>query len=182
MKKLLFIVVAAFAMANVNAQIKIQKAFTNDLIIIGNISSGAAMNVLAGKPGAKLAEHRLYCRLFNDKVTYGILVDTENSFDDDFEFALGTDIEKARESVNAILDFMKDNELQTSLTVEDEDGRTIQINLRSRKTITIEAVDAQGAIICNKVVLTRSNLDRALTLLDTKAEQKVAKAIEKKKK
>ena len=53
-----------------------------------------------------------------EKTTYGILVNTENRFDDDFEFALGTDIEKAKESLNAILGFMNDSPLKTSIVVK----------------------------------------------------------------
>ena len=108
-------------------------------------------------------------------------MDTENSFDDDFEFALGTDIAKAKQSIEAILDFMKHSDINRSITTEDEDGRTIQINLKSRKSITLQAIDMQGAIIVNDVLLSKSNLERALQMLDGKAEEKVAKAIEKNK-
>lgn len=181
MKKLLFAVaMAALPICAANAQIKVQQSFTNDLIIIGNISAGAANNVigaLSNTPSPHYAEHKLYCRIYREKTTYGILVDTENRFDDNFEFALGTDIEKAKESVATILEFMETNPLNTSLTVEDEDARTIQINLLKRNIITLRAIDAQGAVIVNDVRLQRSNLERALKLLNHKAEKKVAEAI-----
>ena len=175
MKKLLFIVVMTFMCSLTYAQIKVQNSFANDLIIIGNLSMGKAINVIGGT-NTRAAEHKLYCRIFKDKVTYGILVDTENRFDDDFEFALGTDIEKARESINTILMFMKDNPLKTSMTVTDEDNRVIQLNLVNRKTISLDALSANGATICNKVILLQSNLQRALKLLDNKAEEKVLQA------
>ena len=181
MKKLLLLAaIATMSVWSAHAQIQVEKTFTNDLIIIGNLSAGAAMNVIGAfgnKPVPTMAEHKLYCRIFHEKTTYGILVDTENRFDDDFEFALGTDIEKARESINLILEFMATKPLQTSLTVTDEDYRTIQLNLTKRNVITLDAIDAKGAVICNKVVLTQSNLNRALKLLDGKTEKKVAKAI-----
>lgn len=160
------------------AQIKVQESFTNDLIIIGNISAGKFANVV-GDGTTRAAEHKLYCRIFHEKTTYGILVDTENRFDDDFEFALGTDIQKARESIETILKFMETNPLKTSLGVEDEDGRTIQINLLKRNVITLKAIDAKGDVIVDEVRLQRSNLERALKLLDNKAERKVAEAIAK---
>ena len=47
--------------------------------------------------------------------------------------------------------------------------------------ITLDVIDAKGAIICNKVYLTRANLDRALKLLDKKAEDKVKEQIERNK-
>ena len=183
MKKFLFLAaVAALSVCGANAQIKVEKTFTNDLIIIGNLSAGSAVNVMSalnGTPTSRVAEHRLYCRIIGEKTTYGILVDTENRFDDNFEFALGTDIAKARESLGLILEFMRTNPLQTSFTVTDEDERTIQINLKKRNVISLDAIDAKGDIICNKVYLTQANLERGLKLLDAKAEKKVAQAIEK---
>lgn len=167
------------------AQIQIQETFNNDLIIIGNISSGAGWNaasaIAGGAPTTKLAEHKLYCRLFKDKVTYGILVDTENRFDDDFEFALGTDVGTAIYSIDALLIMMNEKDLGTSATITDEDGRTIQLNLQKRNVISLKAIDAHGKVIVNDVYLTRKNLMRAMSLLDEKAEDKVAKAIAKNK-
>lgn len=178
MKKLFLLVALATMAFTANAQIKIQQSFTNDLIIIGNISAGKFANVM-GDGTTHIAEHKLYCRIFHEKTTYGILVDTENRFDDDFEFALGTDIQKARESIETILKFMETQPLNTSLTVKDEDDRTIQINLLKRNMITLRAIDGQGVVIVNDVRLLRSNLERALKMLDGKAEKKVAEAIAK---
>lgn len=183
MRKLLFLIFALFITIVSNAQIKIEQTFTNDLIIIGNISSGKAWNAVAAAGGnyntSRLAEHKLYCRIFGEKTTYGILVDTENRFDDDFEFALGTDMGKAKESINQLLQFMADKPLKTSITVKDEDERTIQINLKSRKTISLQVVDAQGITVVNDVYLSTSNLERALKLLDKKAEAKVNETIKR---
>lgn len=67
--------------------------------------------------------------------------------------------------------------LNTSLTITDEDNRVIQINLDKRNKITLNAIDAKGSIVVNKVYLTRENLERALNLLDKKAERKVEEAI-----
>lgn len=184
MKKFLFVFISLLtAVFTSNAQIKIEDTFANDLVIIGNISSGNTLNALAAANGQSSSsqEHKLYCRIFRDKVTYGILVDTQNKFDDDFEFALGTDIEKAKESINSITQFMKTKPVNSSFTAKDEDGRTIQINIRSRKQITLEAIDSKGAIVCNKVCLTQANLERALKLLDKKAEKKVKDRLERNK-
>lgn len=178
---LLTVMIIASLSITANAQIKVQKTFTNDLIIIGNITGGSAVNIIGaigGNPNhTHAAEHRLYCRIFDGKTTFGILVNTENRFDDDFEFALGTDIEKAKESINTIIEFMQTNPLKTSITVKDEDDRTIQLNLKRRNTITLKAIDAQGAIICNEILLTQANLERALKLLNNKAERKIKEAI-----
>ena len=180
MKKFLFsLVLILFSHSIVNAQIKVQQSFTNDLIIIGNISSGTALNMMGSANGPKLAEHRLYCRIYKEKTTYGILVDTQNRFDDDFEFALGTNISQARESIEIIMKFMDENPLKTSMTIEDEDKRKIQLNLRTKRSISLDAIDMNGEIVCDKVLLNRANLERALKLLDNKAEEKVVKAINK---
>ena len=185
MKKILLCLIAVCTTASINAQIQIQKSFKNSLIIIGNISSGTTLNALSAfssTPSERVAEHRLYCRIFDDKTTYGILVDTENRFDDDFEFALGTDIDKARVSLNSLIALIEDSELDTSYTVKDEDERTIQINVPNHNCITLKAINAHGDVICDTVVLLKKNLERALSLLDTKAEAKVLKALEKAKK
>jgi len=175
-KKLFTTAVMLVAMTSSWAQIKVEESFANNLIIIGNLSVGRVGNLL-GDGKTRLAEHKLYCRIFHDKTTYGILVDTENLFDDDFEFALGTDIDKAKESLSTILEFMRTNPLKTSITVTDEDDRVIQLNLIKRTTISLDAIDAHGVTIVNKVYLKQSNLERALKLLDGKAERKVQEAI-----
>ena len=64
-------------------------------------------------------------------------------------YALGTDIDKAKQSLNTILSFMKDSDTKE--------------------------------IICDKVVLSKNNFEKALSMLDNKAEAKVAKAIAKNK-
>lgn len=177
MKKLLLLVaMATMSVYAANAQIKVQQTFTNALIIIGNISEGKFVNML-GDTGTRVAEHKLYCRIFKEKTTYGILVNTANRFDDDFEFALGTDIQKARESIETILKFMETNPLKTSLNVEDEDGRIIQINLLKRNAITLHVINDKGNVVVDMVRLRRGDLERALTLLDYKAERKVADVI-----
>lgn len=181
------VIAAIFCTAvSVNAQIQVQETFTNDLIIIGNISSGAANNVLGaigGNPSTKQAEHRLYCRIFKDKVTYGILVDTQNRYDDDFEFALGPDIDKSRQSVEMLLKFMKESDKNTSMVVTDEDNRTIQITLKSRTVIHLQVLESdRTTIIVNNVYLNQANLQRTIKLLNKKAEEKVAAALLKNKK
>lgn len=173
--------ITLFGSKATNAQIQIQDEYTNDLIIIGNVSIGGFTNTLSAMNGDmnRVAEHKLYCRMFGDKTTYGILVDTGNRFDDDFEFALGTDINKAIESVETLLDFMKTRPLGTSINALDEDGRTIQINLLKRNTISLKIIDGSNRVIAEDVTLFDSNLKRAKKLLETQAEKKVMKAIKK---
>lgn len=182
MKKIFFLIAAIFISIASQAQIQIDETFSNDLIIIGNISSGKATNLMgamSNQPVARIAEHKLYCRVFKDKFTYGILIDTENKVDDDFEFALGTDISKAKESINQILTLMATKPSNTSVSVKDEDKRTIQINIQNKGKITLDAIDMNGATVCNQAYLTKANLERALKLLDNKAEKKVKERIEK---
>lgn len=180
MKNILLCLMALCFVANASAQIEVQKSFKNSLIIIGNLSSGAVFNALSDQ-GKRLAEHKLYCRVFKDKTTYGILVDTENRFDDDLEFALGSDIEKACKSINDILSIMNDSDLNTSYTIKDEDDRIIQLNLKTRKGIHLKAIDAKGDVIVDDVFLTKSNLERALMLLEKKAESVVNKELARQK-
>ena len=180
-KALILMILALFGSKAMNAQIQIQDEYANDLIIIGNVSIGGGANAFGAMSGdmTKVAEHKLYCRMFGDKTTYGILVDTGNRFDDDFEFALGTDIVKAIESVETLLEFMKTRPLGTSINVIDEDGRTIQINLEGRNTISLKVLDGSNRVIAEDVILLESNLKRAKKLLETQAEKKVMKAMKK---
>ena len=168
-----------FAICNLaKAQIKVEKSFNNELIIIGNLSAGRAVNVMGSTSYGPVAEHKLYCRLFNDKVTYGILISTPNHVDDDFEFALGTDVFKAKESVGILLNFMKESDIGKSLTITDEDGRTIQIDLIKRNRIKLKIMDSErNEVILEDVSLLRVNLERALYLLENKAHDKVIKKI-----
>lgn len=191
LKPVLAVLLSLVALTTTKAQIEVMTSFDNDLIIIGNISSGEATNAIGaigGNYNNKVATHKLYCRILGDKTTYGILVDTENRFDDDFEFALGTDIETATTSLNTILEFMEDSPLGTTQLVKDEDGRTIQLHLprkfrqinnTNRNILILKAIDAHDAIICDNIQLTRSNLQRAIKLLDKKAEKKVNDALSK---
>ena len=155
-KLLLFLFVFAMNFT-AKAQIVIEESFNNDLIIIGNISSGAALNALGAMSGstANLEEHKLYCRFFKDKVTYGILIDTRNRMDDDFEFALGTNIEEAKQSISTILDFMENSDKGKSITVSDEDKRRIQINLQNRKGVTLKVLSEDDT----KIIVLFENLD-----------------------
>ncbi|MBQ8423897.1 MAG: hypothetical protein IJY36_06530 [Coprobacter sp.] len=180
MKNLFILVLIVLVLNPGYSQIKIQESYTNELIVIGTISAGAmAMNVLAGSNTEKLPNHSLYCRIFKDKTTYGILMETKNRFDDNFEFALGTSIDKAKESINTILEFMATKPLDTSIEVKDEDNRLVQITIDSRKSCRLKAIDANGAIIVDEVYLTKRNFNRALRLLDERAESKVNSAIRK---
>ncbi len=181
MKRLIILVLIVLVLNPGYSQIRIQQSYTNELIVIGTISAGAmAMNVLAaGSNTEKLPNHSLYCRIFKDKTTYGILMETKNSFDDNFEFALGTSIDKAKESINTILEFMATKPLDTSIEVKDEDNRLVQITIDSRKSCRLKAIDANGAIIVDEVYLTKRNFNRALRLLDERAESKVNSAIRK---
>lgn len=180
-KFLLFLLCALSFNISAQAQIIVEESFDNDLILIGNLSANEVLNAL-GSTTTKLPEHKLYCRIWQDKVTYGILVATSNRFDDDFEFALGTDIDKAKESINTILTFMKDSDLGKSIKVVDEDKRKIQLDLQKRKFLMLSVVDSDtNEIICDKVVLTRNNFEKAISLLDSKAEKVVAKELAKNK-
>lgn len=185
--KLVLFLLCMFALSfNAKAQIVIEETFDNDLIIIGNISSGAALNALGAMSGStsNLEEHKLYCRLWKDKVTYGILIDTRNRVDDDFEFALGTNIEEAKQSIQTILNFMENSDKGKSIKVSDEDGRKIQINLQNRKGVTMKVIDdseGEDRVIVDNVFLTVKNFERALKLLDEKADKVVKDAIEKNK-
>ncbi len=180
MKKLLFVLFAFVLSFTAKAQIVIEETYNNDLIIIGNISSGAAMNVIGALSGATahLEEHKLYCRLWKDKITYGILIDTRNRVDDDFEFALGGNIEEAKQSIATILNFMENSDKGKSIKVSDEDNRKIQINLQNRKAVTLKVLaEDDTKIIVDNVVLTVKNFERALELLDKKAQKVVDEAI-----
>lgn len=171
------------------AQIKIEAVVANQLIIIGNISDGEAWNTVSAISGAlagsttpttKLETHKLYCRVLGEKTTFGILIFGKQN--ERFEFALGTDIEKAKESLNAILSFMATSALGTSMAVTDEDSRLIQIDLplygnKSRKNINLQVLSAEKEVIIGMVHLTKSNLERAIKLLDKKAEKKIAEVL-----
>ena len=110
-----------------------------------------------------------------EKTTYGLFLDAPNRYEDDFEFALGTSINEAKESINLIIKFMKENPLKTSMIVDDEDGRKVQLNLITKKILYLNVIDAKGDFIFNEIPLHLPNLEKALKLLDEKAEERVNK-------
>ena len=180
MKRILFLLVCILSSHFVvDAQIKVQEAFTNDLIIIGDIAAGGIINSITNEGYEGLPNHKLYCRIFKDKTTYGLLLDTPNMFEDRFEFALGTTINEAKESIDLIIKFMKENPLKTSMVVNDEEGRKVQLSLKTKKIISLDVIDAKGDFVFNKILLHLPNLEKALKLLDEKAEERVNKALSK---
>ncbi len=184
MKKVLFSLLLIVGLSTVSfAQIQIEESYSNDLIIIGNISDGAAFTAISmfGSSPQHYAEHKVYCRIFKDKTTFGILVDTESTVDDDFEFALGTDISKARESIKLILGFMDKNPIGKSIEVKDEDGRTIQIHIVKKNRIMLKVLDGTE-ILYNNIYLTKNHLMRADSLIENDAMKKVEKALKKNRK
>ena len=108
-----------------------------------------------------------------------MLLDTPNMYEDDFEFALGTNINEAKESIELIIKFMKENPLKTSMVVDDEDGRKVQLNLITKKILYLNVIDAKGDFIFNEIPLHLPNLEKALKLLDKKAEERVNKELSK---
>ena len=180
MKKILFLLVFVLSSHSIaNAQIKIQESFTNDLIYIGGIEAGGIINSVTNKGYELLPAHKVYCRIFKDKTTYGLLLDAPNMYEDDFEFALGTNIKEAKESIELIIKFMKENPLKTSMVVDDEDGRKVQLNLITKKILYLNVIDAKGDFIFNEIPLHLPNLEKALKLLDEKAEERVNKELSK---
>ena len=179
MKKLILSMIVAFACFGANAQIVIEETYTNDLIIIGPVSANAALNALSSQ-GPNLAEHRLYCRVFKDQTTYGILIDSPNSLDDDLELTLGENIEQAQQSIATLLKFLEEKPKNTSVNIKDQKGCTFQLTNVLKNQFAIKVFDANGdVIVTDGCTLTKNNLNRASELLATKAEARVKKAIEK---
>lgn len=179
MRKLFLIVVMVLVGFGTKAQIQIEETYTNDLIIIGQVSAGAALNALSSK-GPAMAEHQLYCRVFKEQTTYGILIDSPNSYDDDLEFTLGETIEQAQQSIETLIKFLDEKPRNTSVNIKDQKGRTFQLTNNLKNSFAIKVFDAKGdVIVTNGCNLTKNNLTRASELLATKAEARVKKAIEK---
>lgn len=161
------------------AQIKIQKeeSFANELMFLGDISSGTALNVLGalGGTGTISDIHRLYCRIFHDKLTIGIAVETQNRFDDNMEIALGHDFSSTNESLQSLIDWMDEATNGMSISFEDIEGRGIQINKEKAKDrIHIQILnDLETRTVVGKVILARSNLVKAQSLLNEKNQKKI---------
>lgn len=74
---------------------------------------------------------------------------------------------------------MKTKPLKTSINVVDEDGRTVQITIATKNSISMKVLGGDNAVIVSNVMLTNGNLDRAIKLLETKAEKVVNKKLDK---
>lgn len=183
MKKTFLLIVAIMFGHSLFGQIQMEQEFANDLIFIGNISAGAATNVLGALNGTPTdsPEAKLYCRIFKDTVSYGLWCETSNRFDDPVEFALGHTIEEAKISLESIIEYATTSDAGRSVQFTDVDGRLIQVNVQRGGNVIIKVLEDQGNTYAGYVTLTKANLKRALKLLDTKAEQKVAAELEKNK-
>ncbi len=159
------------------AQIQITDVFDNNLIIIGELSAGKALNALSSTTTNRLTEYSLYYRILGEEETIGILIDTENPMDDDIEFALGADIKETEKSIDILKDFLRKSDLKVSATIEDVQGRILQATKYTDKLLRIHSIDSHGKVIVdNCVYLNKRILNRATRLLLEEAEEKIKRA------
>lgn len=177
MKKIfLLMIVGGLCSFVASAQIQMEKTFTNDLQILGKMYVGGGfMNAL----GSEAPIHKIYRRVFKDQKTYGILVETSNRFDDYVDIALGTTLEEAKESVEAILNFMQTAELDTSMPITDIEGRRFQLDLIRRNWIEIQIIgyaegDNISDVIAGSVYLNKSCITKALGIINNELEKEQA--------
>lgn len=155
------------------AQIKMEQTFANEIMILGELSGGAALNVIGTVASAmgggyysNTAEHKLFCRCYHDSLAVGILVKTANRFDDDMEIALGADFESARQSFSDLVSWYDNSVKGQSVSFTDIWGRRVQVN-RSQNNISLDVIDdINSKVIAENVVLKRENLTKGMTILD----------------
>ena len=175
---LLFLFIPIFAFGQISLNEK--ESFGNEVIRLGNISSGGAVNAI-GLIGSALSgeyyeegdEHILYCRIFKDKITIGIGVKTANSFDDDMEIALGTDFQTTDKSLQDIIDWDARSAKGVSTSFTDIDGRKVQLSKKSNGFYVKVARNTNSNIIVGDVTLTSKNLKRAQSLLNESNYRKI---------
>ena len=173
MKKLLVIMCAAIGSVSSFAQIKMEQTFANEIIVLGELSGGAALNVIGNVASAmgggyysNTAEHKLFCRCYHDSLAVGILVQTANRFDDDMEIALGKDFETARQSFSDLVSWYDNSVKGQSVSFMDIWGRRVQVN-RNQNNISVNVIDdIDSRIVAENVLLKRENLVKGMTLLD----------------
>ncbi|HIV80661.1 MAG TPA: hypothetical protein IAB13_06860 [Candidatus Avanaerovorax faecigallinarum] len=155
------------------AQINLEKTFANEIIVLGELSGGAALNAIGNVASAmgggyysNTAEHKLFCRCYHDSLALGILVQTANRFDDDMEIALGKDFETTKQSFSDLVLWYDSSVKGHSVSFTDIWGRRVQIN-RNQNNISLDVIDdINSKVIAENVVLTRQNLVKGIKLLD----------------
>lgn len=184
-KKIYRITVAAIFLLVTNAlsaQIKLtkQQTFANELFSLGNISGGATLNTI-GKISSAIGggyyqegfEHKLYCRIFHEQLTIGILVITPNTFDDDMEISLGTDFATTNQSLQEIVNWYDSNSDGTSVLFKDIEGRLVQID-RIHDYIRFKILREEDfKVIVDDVLLSRQYITNAQKLLNKKNAEKI---------
>lgn len=164
------------------AQIKLtkQQTFANELFSLGNISGGATLNTI-GRVSSAIGggfyqegfEHKLYCRIYHDQLTIGILVITPNTFDDDMEISLGTDFETTNQSLQEIVNWYDNNSDGTSVLFKDIEGRLVQID-RIHDYIRFKILREEDfKVIIDDVLLSRQYITNAQKLLNKKNAEKI---------
>ena len=179
MKKLLVTMCTAIISVSSFAQINLEQTFANEIIVLGELSGGAALNVIGNVASAmgggyysNTAEHKLFCRCYHDSLAVGILVQTANRFDDDMEIALGKDFETARQSFSDLVSWYDNSVKGQSVSFTDIWGRRVQVN-RNQNNISLNVIDdINSKVIAENVMLKRENLVKGITLLDNPKKRK----------
>lgn len=177
------LLLCAFSVTSIRAQINLnsEKAFANEIISLGNISEGAVVNAIGGGAGAlsgryysRMSELKLYCRIFHEDLTLGLLVKTSNSFDDDMEVALGRDFDETNKSLQSILDWFDSNPNGSSISFDDIQGRHILLN-KVPYSMEIKVInDIDHKIIVDNVFLKKGYIQRAQSLLNNENLRKIS--------
>lgn len=173
MKKFLLAVCMTIASVTSFAQINLDQTFANEIIVLGELSGNATLNVIGNVASAmgggyysNAAEHKLFCRCYHDSLALGILVQTANRFDDDMEIALGKDFETTKKSFSDLVSWYDNSVKGQSVSFTDICGRRVQIN-KNQNNISLDVIDdINFKVIAENVVLTRQNLVRGIKLLD----------------
>lgn len=177
MKKLItFALMVCFGLG-AEAQIQIEETYANKLDIIGPLHFGANLGETS-YDGSKNSNYHLYKRTFKEDVTFGILIQSTNRFDDDVEIALGRTEAEAAESVNVILNFLATNEPKTSTEFTDLNGNKFQFTVYNKNFLSYKVLSyyvGKTFVADDYPYIKKTMLIKALELLGVAPESKSKK-------
>lgn len=189
MKKISMFLLILCVCFTANAQIEFlaEKTYADETMIIGELSANKALNTigmissaLGGGYYRNGTETKLYCRFYKEHITFGILVITSNSYDDDAQISLGNNFDTTRESLNSLLTWVQESITGQSTRFEDFEGRMVTASkIEGYPNACFLTVHDSNRTIVGPISLTLGYISRGIELLSPLSERKVyEKALE----
>lgn len=174
MKKLILSVLLLVVGTFCHGQISIDKRYSNVFKTVTGFAGDALEPLESRKTGpTSTCTGVTFFRIYKDSLTVGMILGTENPFDDDVEISLGRDAESALKSFTQIKDWFDSAQGGTSIEFTDIEDRVIQVLKKTfatgRSNIFFKVLkEKETKVIADDIYLTEDDMRRALSAFQSK--------------